>query len=61
MPDVDPTLAVWESLPNRDQPVPEFADQLGVGEWPGVDDPEALLAELADWLNQYGNPGTRRT
>ena len=31
------------------------------GDWPGVADPEALRAQLADWLAQYANAGTRRT
>lgn len=30
-------------------------------EWPGVDDPDALRAQLLDWIGQYANPGTRRT
>jgi site-specific recombinase XerD len=29
--------------------------------WPGVDDPAALLAGIADWLTGYGNHQTRRT
>ena len=39
-------LAVVESLPR---------------EWPGVADPEELRDQLADWLSQYANAGTRRT
>jgi len=31
------------------------------GPWPGVDDPAALLGEIAEWLAGYGNPATRRT
>jgi site-specific recombinase XerD len=29
--------------------------------WPGVDDPAALLASIADWLTGYGSYQTRRT
>ncbi|MFI5606640.1 tyrosine-type recombinase/integrase [Amycolatopsis sp. NPDC051903] len=29
--------------------------------WPGVPDPAALLAAIADWLAGYGNHATRRT
>ena len=31
------------------------------GEWPGVDDPDALREQVAGWLAQYANAGTRRT
>ncbi|WP_432935529.1 tyrosine-type recombinase/integrase [Kribbella sp. CA-253562] len=31
------------------------------GTWPGVDDPETLREQVADWLSQYANAGTRRT
>jgi site-specific recombinase XerD len=48
-------LAVLESLP-RD--LPAVVDER---EWPGVDDPETLRAQIADWLAQYANAGTRRT
>jgi site-specific recombinase XerD len=34
---------------------------LSVPDWPGVDDPDGLRAQLADWLSQYANAGTRRT
>ncbi|MBN9102052.1 MULTISPECIES: tyrosine-type recombinase/integrase [unclassified Pseudonocardia] len=44
-------LAVFESLPAPVEPV----------DWPGVDDPDALRAQLADWFSQYANAGTRRT
>lgn len=44
-------LAVFESLP-----VPADTDG-----WPGVDDPDTLRAQLADWFSQYANAGTRRT
>jgi site-specific recombinase XerD len=30
-------------------------------EWPGVADPVGLRDQLAEWLSQYANPGTRRT
>lgn len=30
-------------------------------EWPGVDDPDQLRAQLLDWISQYANAGTRRT
>ncbi len=30
-------------------------------DWPGVADPDGLRAQLADWLSQYANAGTRRT
>lgn len=29
--------------------------------WPGVDDPDALRDQVAGWLAQYANAGTRRT
>lgn len=45
-------LAVLESLPARP---PE------AGGWPGVADPDVLRAQVADWLGQYANAGTRRT
>ena len=48
-------LAVLESLP-RD--LPAVFDE---GAWPGVDDPDVLRAQVADWLGQYANAGTRRT
>lgn len=48
-------LAVLESLGRRDEPA------AAPGDWPGVLDPDALRAQLADWLGQYANPGTRRT
>jgi site-specific recombinase XerD len=34
---------------------------LAVPDWPGVADPDGLRAQLADWLSQYANAGTRRT
>lgn len=32
-----------------------------VEDWPGVEDPAELQAQIADWLTQYANPGTRKT
>ncbi|GAA1571424.1 hypothetical protein GCM10009789_26240 [Kribbella sancticallisti] len=29
--------------------------------WPGVEEPAELQAQIADWLSQYANAGTRRT
>lgn len=37
------------------------SDVLAVPEWPGVTDPDELRAQVADWLGQYANAGTRRT
>ena len=56
-------LAVLESLgASRSPAVPSGApDRESHEEWPGVADPDALRAQLADWLGQYANPGTRRT
>jgi site-specific recombinase XerD len=53
---VTDALAVLESLPRSPA-------TLGPGDtdWPGVDDPDTLRAQLADWLSQYANAGTRRT
>lgn len=44
-------LAVLESLPAPVEPA----------DWPGVDDPDVLRAQLGDWFSQYANAGTRRT
>lgn len=44
-------LAVLESADRRTPAV----------DWPGVDDPDALRAQLMSWLGQYANAGTRRT
>ena len=59
--DTDGALAVWEAL-DTGTAAPDLppADVLG-GDWPGVADPEALRSQLADWLAQYANAGTRRT
>jgi site-specific recombinase XerD len=51
-------LAVLESLPRA---APPAVPANGPAEWPGVADPDVLRAQLADWLGQYANPGTRRT
>jgi site-specific recombinase XerD len=53
---VDP-LTVLEALPHPPPAQPAVRDE----EWPGVDDPERLRAQLLDWLAQYANAGTRRT
>src|SRR5690349_22578635 len=49
-------LAVWEALDGG-----AAAPDLRPGDWPGVADPDALRAQLTDWLAQYANTGTRRT
>jgi site-specific recombinase XerD len=54
--DSDGALAVWEAL-DAEAAAPELRDD----DWPGVADPGALRAQLADWLAQYANAGTRRT
>ena len=40
---------------------PAVVEPSGDGTWPGVDNPEELQSQLADWLSQYANAGTRRT
>ena len=54
--DTDGVLAVWEALDGGPP-----ADPPDGSAWPGVADPDALRAQLADWLTQYANAGTRRT
>ena len=54
--DTDGALAVWEALDGG-----AAAPDLRPGDWPGVADPDALRAQLTDWLAQYANTGTRRT
>ena len=54
--DTDGALAVWEALDGG-----AAAPDLRTGDWPGVADPDALRAQLTDWLAQYANAGTRRT
>jgi site-specific recombinase XerD len=57
--DIDPGLAVWEALSAEAGEV--AVRDLPVDDWPGVADPDALRAQLVDWLGQYANAGTRRT
>lgn len=52
-------LAVLEALAATE--VAAIEPALDDPAWPGVDDPDTLRAQLADWLGQYANPGTRRT
>ncbi|HEU4947106.1 MAG TPA: tyrosine-type recombinase/integrase [Kribbella sp.] len=59
MPEPGP-LAVLESL-GRVVPAAVVEQDAAAGGWPGVDDPDGLRAQIADWLSQYANPGTRRT
>ncbi len=59
--DVDPALAVWEALDAAPGPAPPVSAGAPPADWPGVPDPDALRAQLADWLGQYANSGTRRT
>jgi len=54
--DTDAAVAVWEAVAVQTAP-----PDLHTGDWPGVADPDALRAQLADWLAQYANAGTRRT
>jgi site-specific recombinase XerD len=62
---IDPGLAVFEAL--RDDPGADAAEaavlarEPSLADWPGVADPDALRAQLVDWLAQYANAGTRRT
>ena len=51
--DTDGALVVWEAVGSG----PDLLD----GGWPGVADPDEFRAQLADWLAQYANAGTRRT
>lgn len=60
MTDIDPGLAVLEALGAEQSRAVEAAGP-SAGDWPGVPDPDALRAQLADWLGQYANAGTRRT
>lgn len=48
-------LVVLETL----REVPAAAEPLE--DWPGVEDPAELQAQIADWLTQYANAGTRKT
>ena len=58
--DIDPALAVWEAL-RAEERTAVVHTVSAAGDWPGVPDPDALRAQLADWLSQYANAGTRRT
>jgi site-specific recombinase XerD len=59
---MDGLLVVLEAA-RRAQDEARESDQIVVAEgtWPGVDDPETLREQVADWLSQYANAGTRRT
>jgi site-specific recombinase XerD len=57
--DSDGALVVWEAL--HAEAAEAAAPELRDDDWPGVADPGALRAQLADWLAQYANAGTRRT
>ncbi|WP_214370026.1 tyrosine-type recombinase/integrase [Pseudonocardia sp. H11422] len=61
--DADAPLAVLEALNAPEHASVAVADPIGDGGsgWPGVQDPDALRAQLVDWLSQYDNGGTRRT
>lgn len=60
--DSDGALVVWEALHAEAAEAAEAAaPELRDDDWPGVADPGALRAQLADWLAQYANAGTRRT
>jgi site-specific recombinase XerD len=48
-------LVVLETL--REPP----AELQPATDWPGVDNPAELQAQIADWLTQYANAGTRKT
>ncbi|MET0188743.1 MAG: hypothetical protein ABW212_07075, partial [Pseudonocardia sediminis] len=50
-------VAVLASLP-RPVPPPDLEPE---SEWPGVEDPDALRALVAQWLAGYGGAQTRRT
>ena len=58
MSDPEPSpLVLLEALRPTTAPTPALRTE----DWPGVDDPEQLKLQIADWLSQYANPGTRRT
>ncbi len=40
---------------------PALSEPVRDEEWPGVEDPGELQAQIADWLMQYANAGTRKT
>jgi len=59
---IDPELAVVEALAGASGSASGVAIRPAAGDdWPGVADPDALRAQLVDWLGQYANAGTRRT
>ncbi|WP_238335085.1 tyrosine-type recombinase/integrase [Kribbella amoyensis] len=55
MSDVSP-LVLLEALRSPEPPARRSGE-----DWPGVDDPDGLKEQIADWLTQYANAGTRRT
>jgi site-specific recombinase XerD len=63
--DIDPGLAVWEAVRAESLPGEPGTDVVPReptrDDWPGVADPDALRGQLAEWLGQYANAGTRRT
>jgi site-specific recombinase XerD len=54
--ELDP-LVVLEAI-RRAPATIEVADD---EDWPGVENPAELQEQIADWLSQYANAGTRRT
>ncbi|MEV6288595.1 tyrosine-type recombinase/integrase [Kribbella sp. NPDC051770] len=59
---MDGMLAVLEAARRAREEAGETAELVAsAGSWPGVDDPETLREQVADWLSQYANAGTRRT
>ena len=71
--DGDPVLVMYEAVADQDT-ADQNAAGAGVeagraiataaaaspeGDWPGVEDPDAFRAQLADWLTQYANASTR--
>ncbi|MBB5835172.1 tyrosine-type recombinase/integrase [Kribbella italica] len=59
---MDGLLVVLEAARRAREEAGENDQIVGAeGTWPGVDDPETLREQVADWLSQYANAGTRRT
>ncbi|WBQ01874.1 tyrosine-type recombinase/integrase [Kribbella sp. CA-293567] len=58
-------LVVLETLreaPERDRAeVDRPKLDWAAADWPGVENPAELQAQIADWLTQYANAGTRKT
>lgn len=54
-------LAVMEAAGRPAGVVDVTHAQAAEGAWPGVEDPAELRGQLAEWLSQYANAGTRRT